>query len=150
MQITPTSPDALSSGKGGLPSGRWHRLWLGWFGFLERRSMWGRLLPGFRSIQRIYANSPYLSREAVAPRETSVWSWWPVQQPMRSFKVRAAVKRICEACRLVRRGKRLYVLCEKEPRHKQRQGLGRTMPPQGSVHCRTPPGTAKGTQSTGV
>jgi ribosomal protein L36 len=32
--------------------------------------------------------------------------------------------------RIARRGKRIYVLCDKEPRHKQRQGLGRTMPPR--------------------
>ncbi|KAK4529983.1 hypothetical protein CCYA_CCYA03G0840 [Cyanidiococcus yangmingshanensis] len=60
-------------------------------------------------------------------------------QSIRFFKVRASLRRICEACRLVRRGKRLYILCDKEPRHKQRQGLGRTMPPKAAVYCQTPP-----------
>mmetsp|Transcript_14557 Transcript_14557/g.41535 ORF Transcript_14557/g.41535 Transcript_14557/m.41535 type:complete len:83 (+) Transcript_14557:114-362(+) len=38
------------------------------------------------------------------------------------MKVRAAVKKMCEHCRIVRRGKRIYVTCKKNPRHKQRQG----------------------------
>ncbi|MGC9049077.1 MAG: 50S ribosomal protein L36 [Patescibacteria group bacterium] len=38
------------------------------------------------------------------------------------MKVRSSVKRICRNCKLVRRGKRLYVICKKNPKHKQRQG----------------------------
>ena len=37
------------------------------------------------------------------------------------MKVRASVKKICRFCKMVRRGKRLYVIC-KNPKHKQRQG----------------------------
>mmetsp|Transcript_8449 Transcript_8449/g.15666 ORF Transcript_8449/g.15666 Transcript_8449/m.15666 type:complete len:111 (-) Transcript_8449:656-988(-) len=38
------------------------------------------------------------------------------------MKVRASVKRMCEHCRVVRRGKKIYITCKKNPRHKQRQG----------------------------
>ncbi|MFH5804222.1 50S ribosomal protein L36 [Alienimonas sp. DA493] len=38
------------------------------------------------------------------------------------MKVRASVKRICEACKVVRRKGRVYVICTANPRHKQRQG----------------------------
>ena len=39
------------------------------------------------------------------------------------MKVRTAIKRLCEACRIVKRRGRLYVVCSKVPKHKQRQGL---------------------------
>ncbi len=32
-----------------------------------------------------------------------------------------AVKRLCEACKLVRKKRKLYVYCKENPRHKQRQ-----------------------------
>ncbi|MCL4404353.1 MAG: 50S ribosomal protein L36 [Chloroflexi bacterium] len=38
------------------------------------------------------------------------------------MKVRASVKKICEGCKTVRRKGRLYVICSKNPKHKQRQG----------------------------
>jgi large subunit ribosomal protein L36 len=37
------------------------------------------------------------------------------------MKVRSSVKRICEACKIVRRKRKVYVICT-NPRHKQRQG----------------------------
>ena len=37
------------------------------------------------------------------------------------MKVRASVKKICRNCKVIRRGKRLYVIC-KTAKHKQRQG----------------------------
>ncbi|KAL3690274.1 hypothetical protein R1sor_016583 [Riccia sorocarpa] len=39
------------------------------------------------------------------------------------MKVRAAVRRLCEFCRVVRRRNRVYVLCTANPKHKQRQGF---------------------------
>ncbi|CAI5953264.1 unnamed protein product [Closterium sp. NIES-64] len=48
------------------------------------------------------------------------------QQPQRArvaMKVRASVKRLCEACRVVRRRGRVYVVCATNPKHKQRQGF---------------------------
>ena len=38
------------------------------------------------------------------------------------MKVKSAVRKLCEACRIVRRKGRVYVVCKRNPRHKQRQG----------------------------
>nr|YP_009629115.1 ribosomal protein L36 [Thuja plicata]ASO66723.1 ribosomal protein L36 [Thuja plicata] len=37
------------------------------------------------------------------------------------MKIRASVRKVCEKCRLIRRRKRLVVICY-NPRHKQKQG----------------------------
>lgn len=37
------------------------------------------------------------------------------------MKVKASVKKICKNCQVIRREKRLRVICE-NPKHKQRQG----------------------------
>ncbi|MFH1790079.1 MAG: 50S ribosomal protein L36 [bacterium] len=37
------------------------------------------------------------------------------------MKVRASVKKICKDCKVVRRKRRVVVIC-KNPKHKQRQG----------------------------
>ncbi|NMB48823.1 50S ribosomal protein L36 [Candidatus Kuenenbacteria bacterium] len=37
------------------------------------------------------------------------------------MKVRASVKKICRDCQIIRRKKRVRVIC-KNPKHKQRQG----------------------------
>jgi large subunit ribosomal protein L36 len=38
------------------------------------------------------------------------------------MKVRASVKRICRNCKVVRRNGVVRVICNTDPRHKQRQG----------------------------
>ncbi|MEA3344364.1 MAG: 50S ribosomal protein L36 [Patescibacteria group bacterium] len=38
------------------------------------------------------------------------------------MKVRSSVKKICKDCKIVRRKKKVYVICKKNPKHKQRQG----------------------------
>ncbi|MEK7075063.1 MAG: 50S ribosomal protein L36 [Patescibacteria group bacterium] len=38
------------------------------------------------------------------------------------MKVRASVKPMCVKCKLVRRNRRLFVICRSNPKHKQRQG----------------------------
>ncbi|MCB0332340.1 MAG: 50S ribosomal protein L36 [Bdellovibrionales bacterium] len=38
------------------------------------------------------------------------------------MKVRASVKPICAYCRVVRRKGRVFVICKRTPKHKQRQG----------------------------
>ncbi|HBU59457.1 MAG TPA: 50S ribosomal protein L36 [Verrucomicrobiales bacterium] len=38
------------------------------------------------------------------------------------MKVRASVKRMCEHCRVIRRKGIVRVICNKNKRHKQRQG----------------------------
>ena len=48
------------------------------------------------------------------------------------MKIKSAVKRLCEHCYMVRRGKTLYVRCTKNPRHKQRQGFA-------TLAARSPP-----------
>ncbi len=37
------------------------------------------------------------------------------------MKVKASVKKICDKCKIIRRGGTVRVICE-NPRHKQRQG----------------------------
>ncbi|KAK0565587.1 hypothetical protein OC861_003681 [Tilletia horrida] len=44
------------------------------------------------------------------------------QQQTRGMKVRSSVKKFCDGCSVVRRKGRLYVICSKDPKHKQRQG----------------------------
>lgn len=38
------------------------------------------------------------------------------------MKVRAAVKRRCEYCKVVKRKGRVRILCSRNPKHNQRQG----------------------------
>ncbi len=38
------------------------------------------------------------------------------------MKVRASVKRRCEACQIVKRHGKVRVICPRDPRHKQCQG----------------------------
>jgi large subunit ribosomal protein L36 len=38
-----------------------------------------------------------------------------------NVKVRPSVKPMCEKCKVIRRHRRVFVICE-NPRHKQRQG----------------------------
>ncbi|MFH1145798.1 MAG: 50S ribosomal protein L36 [bacterium] len=38
------------------------------------------------------------------------------------MKVRSSVAKRCDNCKVVRRGKYVYIICKKSPRHKQRQG----------------------------
>ncbi|KAE8213278.1 hypothetical protein CF327_g3189 [Tilletia walkeri] len=40
----------------------------------------------------------------------------------RGMKVRSSVKKFCDGCSVVRRKGRLYVICSKDAKHKQRQG----------------------------
>lgn len=38
------------------------------------------------------------------------------------MKVRPSIKKICSDCKVVKRSGRIYVICGKNPKHKQRQG----------------------------
>ena len=40
------------------------------------------------------------------------------------MKVVSALKKMCEHCYFKKKGKKVYVRCIKDPRHKQRQGSG--------------------------
>lgn len=57
--------------------------------------------------------------------------WWYqaasralAEQQVRGMKVRSSVKKLCDGCKSVRRkgGKYVYIICSKNPKHKQRQG----------------------------
>ena len=39
------------------------------------------------------------------------------------MKVRTSIKKICASCKTVRRGRKNFVSCAANPRHKQRQGF---------------------------
>ncbi|KAG2210176.1 hypothetical protein INT46_009714 [Mucor plumbeus] len=41
---------------------------------------------------------------------------------VRTMKVRSSVKKMCDGCSTVRRRGKLYVTCNKNKKHKQRQG----------------------------
>ncbi|BCS24118.1 50S ribosomal protein L36 [Aspergillus puulaauensis] len=43
-------------------------------------------------------------------------------EQVRGMKTRSSVKRLCEGCKPVRRKNRVYIICSKNPKHKQRQG----------------------------
>ncbi|BAM81899.1 mitochondrial ribosomal protein L36 precursor [Cyanidioschyzon merolae strain 10D] len=102
--------------------------------------MWSSVVSRVPAVWRRFATSTGIASGTTSTfRETNHTQLATVWQFVRYFKVRSSVRRVCESCRIVRRGKRIYVLCDKEPRHKQRQGLGRTMPPRGSMHCQNPP-----------
>lgn len=45
-----------------------------------------------------------------------------VMEQTRSMKTRSSVKRLCEGCKPVRRKNRVYIICDRNPKHKQRQG----------------------------
>lgn len=38
------------------------------------------------------------------------------------MKIRASVKKICEYCKVIKRKGRVYVICTRSAKHKQRQG----------------------------
>lgn len=56
--------------------------------------------------------------------------------PAGKMKVRSSVKKICDKCQVVKRGKRVYVICKANPKHKQRQGL-HTVAAARAVHSAT-------------
>lgn len=43
---------------------------------------------------------------------------------VRGMKYKTAIKKRCVHCQMVKRGKRLQIICKKDPKHKQKQGRG--------------------------
>ena len=73
------------------------------------------------------SSRPLLSR-AKLPRFSSIPHLHHVTPPApiflnRGMKVRSSVKIMCDGCNVVRRKGRVYILCTKNPRHKQVSGL---------------------------
>jgi ribosomal protein L36 len=56
----------------------------------------------------------------------------------RRLQVRASVRKLCEACRVVKRKGTVFVVCDKMPKHKQRQGF---VTERLCEHTHTPPDT---------
>jgi len=44
------------------------------------------------------------------------------QKEFLGMKVKASVKRRCTHCKIVKRHGRVFVICKRNPKHKQRQG----------------------------
>ncbi|KAA0155334.1 hypothetical protein FNF29_01709 [Cafeteria roenbergensis] len=42
---------------------------------------------------------------------------------LESMKVRSALRKMCGGCRVVKRGKKVLIVCKENPKHKQRQGF---------------------------
>ncbi|PIU42902.1 MAG: 50S ribosomal protein L36 [Parcubacteria group bacterium CG_4_9_14_0_2_um_filter_35_11] len=38
------------------------------------------------------------------------------------MKIKSSVKKICKDCKIIKRKGKVYVICKKNPKHKQRQG----------------------------
>ncbi|KAB2570570.1 54S ribosomal protein RTC6 [Lasiodiplodia theobromae] len=51
------------------------------------------------------------------PRPTAIAA---STQQVRGMKVRSSVKKLCEGCKSVRRKGYVYIICNKNPKHKQR------------------------------
>ncbi|WVF66258.1 50S ribosomal protein L36 [Kwoniella sp. CBS 6097] len=65
---------------------------------------------------------PTLNNLAQAQIPSSLSRSGPTMIQVRGMKVRSSVKRFCDGCSVVRRKGRIYVICSKNPKHKQRQG----------------------------
>src|ERR1700730_9162949 len=78
-----------------------------------------RILPGDKVMLEI---SPYdLSKGRITFRQRGQISRVRAFFVSTKMKVRPSVKRLCEACKIVKRKNVVRVIC-KNPRHKQRQG----------------------------
>ncbi|KAF2440605.1 hypothetical protein P171DRAFT_435382 [Karstenula rhodostoma CBS 690.94] len=96
-----------------------------------RRTFLSTTTPALPTISRALhtpAARPCLhSRPATSSALTSLASRFAglrTQQQARGMKVRSSVKKLCDGCKSVRRkkGKYVYIICSKNPKHKQRQG----------------------------
>ncbi|KAK4947843.1 hypothetical protein LTR10_013351 [Elasticomyces elasticus] len=94
----------------------------------RRLPLLGSLIPKtrFNSINTIIAARP-LSTCLTASSRSVVQS--RTAQPalsiaaqIRGMKTRSSVKKLCEGCKAVRRKDRVFIICDKNPKHKQRQG----------------------------
>lgn len=59
------------------------------------------------------------SSRPVAPALQVTAAVKSLEQQQRGMKVRSSVKKFCDGCSVVRRKGRLYVICSKDPKHKQ-------------------------------
>ncbi|TXT12893.1 hypothetical protein VHUM_01294 [Vanrija humicola] len=73
--------------------------------------------PTVAALPSFAAPSLSLSRPAGAPQALRVLG------QVRGMKVRSSVKKFCDGCAVVRRKGRIYIVCSKNPKHKQVSGL---------------------------
>ncbi|KAF8898767.1 ribosomal protein L36-domain-containing protein [Infundibulicybe gibba] len=96
-----------------------------------RRQQWQHILHPTIMLRALLTSSrPLVSRLRTAAfphihqHLPSLHKFPPTIQPTlsRGMKVRSSVKVMCDGCSVVRRKGRVYVVCSKNPKHKQRQG----------------------------
>ncbi|KAF2741300.1 hypothetical protein EJ04DRAFT_558025 [Polyplosphaeria fusca] len=90
-----------------------------------RQTLLPRLLNAARPLHTRCLQRPALSN--ITSQLTTLRMSAPRIQPhiqTRGMKVRSSVKKLCDGCKSVRRkkGKYVYIICSKNPKHKQRQG----------------------------
>ncbi|KAI0308233.1 ribosomal protein L36-domain-containing protein, partial [Multifurca ochricompacta] len=76
----------------------------------------------------LFSSRPLLSRLKLAQSQQYIYRHQVTSIPslssnlpslVRGMKVRSSVKIMCDGCNVVRRKGRVYILCAKNPRHKQ-------------------------------
>ncbi|KAF2141033.1 uncharacterized protein K452DRAFT_299094 [Aplosporella prunicola CBS 121167] len=68
-----------------------------------------------------HANSITLAAGGARPSVQAPSATMALAQ-VRGMKVRSSVKKLCDGCKSVRRKGYVYIICNKNPKHKQRQG----------------------------
>jgi ribosomal protein L36 len=63
------------------------------------------------------------TRVASSYLQTAAWAKPFQMQFSNGLKVRSAIKKMCESCQVIKRGKKLRVNCTRSPKHRQRQGM---------------------------
>lgn len=76
--------------------------------------------PGGREIREIATGATSGVPRAVVP--TGERTQPGERNGVGAMKIRASIRRICEHCKIVRRRRKLFVICKSNPKHKQRQG----------------------------
>ncbi|KAF9629771.1 hypothetical protein BFW01_g10974 [Lasiodiplodia theobromae] len=105
------------------------------FGYLVPRSVPSSLNPE-QAIGVVFDSDVLPDQDSASGTKITVvigGHWWSElkehQYPskeegvqVRGMKVRSSVKKLCEGCKSVRRKGYVYIICNKNPKHKQRQG----------------------------
>ncbi|KAL4774326.1 ribosomal protein L36-domain-containing protein [Aspergillus nidulans var. acristatus] len=91
--------------------------------FLPRHNSNFRVLARpFSQLSQLTSNNGFMfGRSRSIVPGVGVSAMRQVEQ-VRGMKTRSSVKRLCEGCKPVRRKNRVYIICSKNPKHKQRQG----------------------------
>jgi len=63
-----------------------------------------------------------LRKRPLASKKPAPFALCAQRDTEEAMKVRPSVKKICDKCKVVRRKGVVRIICQKNPRHKQRQG----------------------------